>query len=174
MKTWKIVFVVVLVSLVGFGIFPLKKKVAKLRTENSKLLQTKKEKVAELKELQSGLKDGKKDGLIDPEIRIPRNLDQTELLIDLQRIASQTNIILPNNWSFNVSEDKDLNITKLEVSFPIKGSRGGIYKFLQLLEKNERFLAVQGLSISSTKEDGVPVLEMPISLEAYSQEKIEK
>ena len=49
MKTWKIVFIVIIVSVIGFGAIPLKKNVAELKTKNQELYKTKQEKIAELK-----------------------------------------------------------------------------------------------------------------------------
>jgi len=173
MKTWKILFIVIIISAVGFGVFPLKKKVAELKKENAQLFQTKQQKIAELKEF-TGENAGDTTKIKDPELAIPPQLEQTELLIDLQKIASQTDIQLPDSWSFAVAKDADLDLSEIKVSFSIAGSRGSIYKFLQLVEQNDRFLKVENLGIKSSLADGVPVSEMPITLTAYAQEKVAK
>lgn len=170
MKTWKIISIVVAASIVGFGIVPLQKVVKELKKENQELSLAKQEKKAEYEELTSNKKDGVV-AVVDPEDRIPRKLAQTELLIDLQKIASQTSIQLPNSWSFSVTNEKDLGISELNVMFSIKGSRGNIYKFLQLLEGNKRILAVEQLAIKTFYEDNVLVSEMMVNLHAFSQEK---
>jgi Tfp pilus assembly protein PilO len=173
MKTWKILFIVVIVSAIGFGVLPLKKSVAKLKAENLKLYETKQEKIAEYEEFTSN-NAGEGEKIIDPELKIPRKLAQTELLIDLQKIASQTNTELPDSWSFTVTKDADLDISKLGVSFSIKGSRGDIYKFIKLVEQNERFLEIESFAIRTFNDNGMPTSEMPVHLFAYAQEVIEK
>lgn len=172
MKTWKILFIVIIVSIIGFGVFPLKKSIDSLKVENQKLSQEKKKKIAEHKELSGQNIEGK--GILDPELEIPRKLEQTELLIDLQKIASQTNIQLPDSWSFSVVKDSDLDISELGISFPIKGSRGDIYKFIQLVEKNKRLLKIERLAISTFYENNILVSEMTVNLQAFSQENIDK
>ncbi len=173
MKTWKILFIVILISAIGFGVFPLRKKIAGLRTENQKLAKIREQKIAEYEELTSKMQNPDQ-GIADPELKIPRKLAQTELLIDLQKIASQTGIELPDSWSFSVTKDADLDISQLGVSFSIKGSRGNIYKFLQLVEQNERFMDVERLALRTFSDNGVPTIEMPINLTAYAQEIVEK
>ncbi len=173
MKTWKILFIVIIVSVIGFIGIPLKKKVTNLKNENLKLDQLKKEKIAEYEELTNGNPD-ETIKLVDPELRIPRKLNQTELLIDLQKIASLSNIQLPDTWSFSVSKDDDLDVSRLAMSFSIKGNRGNIYKFIKAVEENERFLEIENFAIHTFNDNGVPTSEMPINLQAYAQEKIEK
>jgi len=173
MKTWKIVFIVIIVSAIGFGAIPLKKNVAELETENQELYKTKQEKIAELKDFTGKNAEGVIN-VVDPELGIPPKLAQTELLIDLQKIASQTNTNLPNSWSFSVTKDADLGISKLGVSFSIKGSRGDIYKFIKLVEKNERFLEIERFAVRTFDDNGIPTAEMPVSLYAFAQEKIDE
>ncbi len=173
MKNGKILAVVVAVCLIGFGIVPLHKSVKNFTEKNKTLLEKKEKKLAELKELTTESKESG-DNLIDPEVRIPRKLEQTDLLVDLQVMASQTNIVLPSSWNFSVEDDKDLGLTKIKVSFPLTGSRGDIYKFLKLSEENKRFLLVDGLAVRSVAKNEAPVSEMNIGLTAFSQEKIKK
>lgn len=173
MKTWKILFIIIIVSLVGFMAFPMEKSVDELRLENKSLLQEKQEKIDELKEFTSTESANGDTVILDPELAIPQNLEQAELLIDLQKIASKTNIKLPNSWSFSVTDYEDLKISKIGVSFSIKGSRGNIYKFLQLAEKNERFLKVSGMDIKTFYEEGLPSSEMVVNLQAFAQENNE-
>lgn len=170
MKTWKILLIVVIISAIGFVAVPMNKLVEGLRVENEDLLKERTIKIAEWEDFTSQ-KNELEVLIVDPEIDIPPTLNQTELLIDLQKIASQTGIQLPSSWSFSVINDADSDLSKLTVSFPIKGSRGDIYKFMQLAEKNNRFLVINNFGVRTFYENNILVSEMNVNLQAFSQEK---
>jgi hypothetical protein len=170
MKTWKILLLVGMICLVGFGIFPLNKSIEGLEIKNQKLSDKKEQKTEELKELMGAQKTGK--GMVDPEVEIPAKLLQTELILDLKEIASKTGIILPKNWNFSIKYDSDLEVSVLALSFSIKNHRGNIYKFLQLLEQNPRLLGVDGLRIQTIYKGKEKLSEIVINLYAFSQEKL--
>jgi hypothetical protein len=80
---------------------------------------------------------------------------------------------VPNSWNFSVKEDADLEVSEIDLSFSIKNTRGNIYKFLQLVERNPRFMGIKNFGIRSFYEGNTKKTEMEINLYAFSQEKLE-
>lgn len=169
MRTWKILLLAGMICLVGFGVFPLNKEIEEMAIKNKILSEKKDKKAGELKELMGEKNSGQ--GVVDPEIEIPAKLLQTEIIMDLNRIAKKTNTILPKRWDFSLRHDSDLDVSVLEMSFPIKNHKGNIYKFLQLIEQNERFFGTEGLKIQTVYEGNTKLSEMTVNLYALSQEK---
>jgi len=170
MKNSKILLIIIIASLLGFGIVPLKNSIKDLQITNNELLLKKNLKLAELKSFQESTKTNK-GNIVDPEQAIPPTASQSSLLARIKILAFKSNVSIPESWNFSITRDNDLDISKIDTSFSITGEITKIRDFLKRLEDSSRFLGVKDLQIRTSRED-ITSSQMNVNLYAYFQEKI--
>jgi Tfp pilus assembly protein PilO len=161
MKNKHILLSVLLITIVAFGFYPLLQVVDKKEQKNEQLFAQKQQQIERLTKLENAGKE------MNTQISIPSTPEQIALIDDVSRIAKATGIALPDNWSFSIGHNSDVNAEQISISFTLSGRREQIQRFLAEVEKNPRFMGVRDFSFNTDVGTSISITEMPITLYAF-------
>ena len=124
MKTWKILTLVGLVLVAGFGVIPLRNSIKELKLTHASLEQQKKGKIVEYERLkQLAEREGGEIEILTK--RIPSRPEQEKLIRDLRQITKESGFTFAG-LQFSKGFNSMVGAQQLSVSFSAEGSRGQI------------------------------------------------
>lgn len=166
-KIW-LYLTLLMIPLYGFWIVP-QNKTLKNEQQNVTSLQAEtagyQEKIKQLKDLDTLLKDPKYEGVLE---RIPPTLEQETLILILEKIAKSTGFVF-NEISFARGQNAQLETSTLQANFSIRGRKDKFITFLQAVEKSPRFMGIDNFSYSIETTNGIDIINMSVPLYTFAQ-----
>lgn len=160
MKTSHILLTVGLVAVVGLGLNPVRKNVIEKEEKNEQLFAQTETLLERVKAVETTQTEGSITA-------IPSTPEQIALVNDVNRIAKKTGFSLPQDWSFSLGTNSDVNAEQVSLSFTLSGRRQQILNFLKEIEQNPRFMGVRSFAFTTDVEPSIPQTKMDISLYAF-------
>jgi Tfp pilus assembly protein PilO len=130
-------------------------------------------KVSDLQKIQQTLSTGSEVARETTLASIPEKLEQDKLILDLQRIASENDVIL-NGVSFSVPTTAvKAQISKVSINANMTANESSLIDFLRAVESNTRKILVKTITVQIGKtEEGIKRINFNVSMEAYFQGSI--
>jgi hypothetical protein len=132
-----------------------------------KTLKIKKEKLKILKE--KTISEQEKKVLLN---KIPVKDRQAALIILLRKLVSKHSYNF-HSIDFDKGLQTEIGATQINIQFSIEGPLNKLVGFISDIEKNKRFLGIEGIGFS-IKNNSANNLSMVINLFAFSQENYEQ
>jgi len=151
MKYFRVLAVVGIVLITGFGIRPLRAGLAESRVALERLQKEKTEKVGELSRLQQLL--SAKDSSARLASALPTGRHQAEFLADLINVLRTAELSV-STITFMETFDSSVGATRMSARFRLEGSFQQLYSFLKAIEVLPRFTALENFDISTKEKDG--------------------
>lgn len=176
MKRSSIWLLLLLIPLYGFWISPTKDFLAVQQKKIDALEKERADKTQELLDLQALKKElevlqaENKNAGMEPLRKLPLEIEQENILKDLQKIAHGAGFRF-QGVSFSTGVSKDLGLPEIRMNFSVTGLKAQVPKFLESIEKNERFLGMDDLGVNVENNSG-QFVTMNVSLYAFSQEAL--
>lgn len=163
MKNWKILLLLALICVIGFGIIPFQKQVSALKKQEITLAEKKEKLANEFKRIQKNFQELSAENEGKRSIQIPVGYNQETFLSDIERITQKNGFVV-DNISFSLGYNDAVRSQQINARFELKGARQNIYNFLLDVEQNPNFMGMESFNLASNGNDG----KSTIGVELYS------
>jgi len=104
---------------------------------------------------------------VTPTDRIPPEMEQEYLLLDLRRITQGAGFS-SGGFSFKKGENSDTKAAEMNVTFAAQGNRSNLVALLEAIEANPRFMGLNSLTFGSvgTNQD---LINLSLDIYALAQ-----
>ena len=164
MKTRNIVIISFCIIVFGVWVVPHYHSLEEKQKNITELQQQKESLILEQKAVEEKLKVAANQ---NPETQIPPTRQQEILIRDLQTISARTGFVF-NSLSFGKGINPEVGVEQTTINFNVLGLKEKTTEFLESIESNNRFLAMESLNISQVEKNGAPLVQMNITLYAFS------
>ena len=168
MKNFSIWLAIACIPVYGFWVFPQWKSYEEKLEQKSVLTTNIQEEKEALKALQSQKETIQKTADKDILKRVPENMQQEFVMLDLQRISQETGFAF-KSLNFKNVKNPEIGANQLTIGFSITGKKERLPLFLEKIENNTRFFSIADLNFQTEEVNGITVISMLVSVDALFQ-----